>query len=176
MKYSSHSTQTVCEMCHGTLLKPVPNKPGRFRKRARFCSRSCVAKHMAQTPNAKRVQFKKGSAPSKPFPKGNQLHLLNTSGSKFTSENCSFDKHWNWKGDEAGYSGLHKWITRIRGKANHCEVCGCRKIPMGKKRWFDWANVSNEYKREVSDWKMMCKPCHRLYDGGHHVGNRHRKK
>lgn len=175
MKYA-RSTRKVCEFCKGTLFKPVPNKPGKLRKRTRFCSRACVARNMSRHKNSRKVQFKKGSVPLKPFPKGNQLHLLNTSGSKFTSEKCSFDKHWNWRGNKVGYSGIHKWIVRQRGKADHCEECGCDKVPKGRVRWFDWANISNQYKRDISDWIMLCKPCHRVIDGGHHVGNRLRSK
>jgi hypothetical protein len=30
----------------------------------------------------------------------------------------------HWKGDAVGYAGVHFWIIRQCGKADHCEVCG----------------------------------------------------
>ena len=73
-------------------------------------------------------------------------------------------KHYNWKGDEVGYYGLHIWISKQFGKANHCEECGLDKIPEGKKRYFHWANISGEYKRDLTDWKQMCIKCHCKFD------------
>ena len=70
------------------------------------------------------------------------------------------NKAWNWKGDKVGYRSLHTWIIRKLGKANHCKSCGLDKIPKGKKRYFDWANISQKYKRDITDWKQLCKKCH----------------
>ncbi len=28
------------------------------------------------------------------------------------------------------------------------------------KRYFNWANISQEYKRDIKDWKQLCKKCH----------------
>lgn len=69
------------------------------------------------------------------------------------------DKHFNWKGDNIGYAGVHKWIQRTLGKPNLCSICG---ITNSKK--YEWANISGEYKRDITDWKRLCVSCHRLYD------------
>lgn len=69
-----------------------------------------------------------------------------------------------WRGDNASYRSKHTWVERRMGKANHCEECGLNEIPLGMKRYFQWANISREYKREVSDWKQMCVKCHINYD------------
>lgn len=37
-------------------------------------------------------------------------------------------------------------------------------IPEGKKRYFQWANISGEYLRIVSDWKQLCVKCHKKFD------------
>jgi len=65
----------------------------------------------------------------------------------------------NWKGDEVGKTALHNWVERKLGKPKKCEHCGDTK--KGK---YDWANKSQEYKRELSDWIRLCKACHAKYD------------
>lgn len=66
-------------------------------------------------------------------------------------------KHWNWKGDEAGYSALHKWVQRKLGKAIKCSKCGSLEN-------VEWANKSHKYLREITDWISLCFKCHRKYD------------
>lgn len=78
---------------------------------------------------------------------------------KFVGEKSSL-----WKGDKIEYSTLHIWVQRWKGKANHCEHCGLDKIPKGKKRFFEWANKSHKYKRDLTDWIQLCCLCHGKYD------------
>lgn len=66
----------------------------------------------------------------------------------------------NWKGDDVGYWGIHSWVQRNYGKANHCEDCGDMNAPR-----YEWANISGQYKRDISDWKQLCKKCHNDMDG-----------
>lgn len=65
-----------------------------------------------------------------------------------------------WKGDNAGYSALHKWIARVKGKPAYCEECN--RSDEGTP--YDWANISGKYKRDVSDWKRFCRSCHQKFD------------
>lgn len=74
------------------------------------------------------------------------------------------NKHW--KGENAGYWTKHKWIVKEYGNPSKCEDCGV----VGKKniggRWtIQWANISGEYKRIVSDYKGLCVSCHIKFDG-----------
>lgn len=65
----------------------------------------------------------------------------------------------NWKGDEVGYTGLHMWVVRKLGapsKCEHCETSSAKK--------FEWANKSQQYKRNLEDWIRLCTSCHRKYD------------
>lgn len=64
-----------------------------------------------------------------------------------------------WKGDNAGYHALHKWIQSRLGKPNKCDDCG---ITSGKR--FEWANISGKYLRDVNDWKRLCSVCHHKMD------------
>lgn len=70
-----------------------------------------------------------------------------------------------WKGDKVSYRGLHVWVEKHLGKPQKCEHCGINKIPKGYKRYFQWANISHEYKRELTDWIRLCVKCHRAFDG-----------
>lgn len=69
-----------------------------------------------------------------------------------------------WKSDKASYRTKHKWIILRLGKANHCELCKLSLIPKGKKRYFDWCNISGKYIRNEHDWIQLCRICHRKLD------------
>lgn len=74
------------------------------------------------------------------------------------------EKSLNWKGEDVGYRALHAWVEKKMGKAKRCEECGLTQIPSTKKRYFQWANISREYKRDLVDWKQLCIKCHKAYD------------
>lgn len=65
----------------------------------------------------------------------------------------------NWKGDNVGLGSLHRWVERKLGKPSYCEHC---KTTTAKK--FEWANRSQKYKRELTDWIRLCSQCHSKYD------------
>lgn len=69
-----------------------------------------------------------------------------------------------WRGEKAGYVAKHLWISKHLGKADHCEECKLDKIPEGMKTYFEWANISQKYKRDIKDWKQLCKKCHAKLD------------
>lgn len=74
-----------------------------------------------------------------------------------SSPKTSDEKHWNWKGDNAGYLALHQWISRKKRKAIICENCGSVHA-------VGWSNKSYEYKRDLSDWISLCQKCHMAKD------------
>ena len=65
----------------------------------------------------------------------------------------------NWKGEKVGYHGIHRWVETILGKPRYCEFC--KSI---NEATYDWANISQEYKREIEDWMRLCRNCHMLSD------------
>lgn len=78
-------------------------------------------------------------------------------------------EHGNWKGDDAGYDALHKWVALHKDRAGVCSECGIRPRP--KPSGFrqvatEWANVNGEYRRDLDDWIELCIPCHRRRDTG----------
>jgi len=69
----------------------------------------------------------------------------------------------SWKGNDVGYDGLHRWVSRHLGKPDTCENCGVNGLS-GKK--IHWANKDHEYKRNLEDWLRLCASCHVAYDRG----------
>ncbi len=68
------------------------------------------------------------------------------------------DKHPNWKGDNVSYHRLHIWIGKNKPKPELCEECNLAPP-------YDLANISGEYKRDVNDFKWVCRKCHMKEDG-----------
>ena len=87
---------------------------------------------------------------------GLKISLALKNNPKISEENS-----YLWKGNGAGYNALHSWIRKKLGKPKVCHNC---KTEVAKK--YEWANISKEYKRELSDWVRLCTSCHRFYDNG----------
>ena len=64
----------------------------------------------------------------------------------------------NWKGDSVGYNALHEWIRNHKPQPSFCENCKSTKA-------HDLANISGEYKRDINDFKWLCRRCHMYSDG-----------
>lgn len=78
----------------------------------------------------------------------------------FSKKKDFFGKnHPLWKGDDVGRPALHTWISRCKGKPKKCEECGIEN-----KKFYDWANLSGLYKRDLNDYKRLCRHCHRVLD------------
>lgn len=76
--------------------------------------------------------------------------------------------HWKWRGDDVGYAGVHQWIAKVKPKTGICEHCGYVTFltPGRKGARTEYANLSGDYRRELSDWKELCSVCHKYYDLG----------
>ena len=57
------------------------------------------------------------------------------------------------------YESVHHWVKRKNGKPALCENCGSTD-----KKAYDWANISGDYKRDLNDWKRLCRSCHLYWD------------
>ena len=117
--------------------------------------------------NTGKTHFKKGHKPwntglkcwnknyqNAGFQKGHKV--LGGIKTRFTSDRVLGEKNINWKGDEVSYTHIHTWINRHKEK-KECEFCGAIYN-------LDMANISGEYKRDVNDWKVLCRKCHARYD------------
>lgn len=69
------------------------------------------------------------------------------------------EKSPNWKGDRVGKAALHNWVERKLGKPKKCANCETTDS-----QFFDWANISQEYKRDLTDWIRLCRTCHAKFD------------
>lgn len=64
-----------------------------------------------------------------------------------------------WKGEKAGYSAKHIWMSKTFGKPKFCEHCKSKNA-----KRYEWANISKKYRRKRNDWLRLCKSCHIKYD------------
>lgn len=64
-----------------------------------------------------------------------------------------------FKGTNSEYRMLHYWVEKQLGKPSHCVNCET----LTAKR-YEWANVSGDYLKDISDWERLCTRCHRLID------------
>lgn len=77
---------------------------------------------------------------------------------KKISESKMGEKHPLWAGDNVSYGALHSWVKRHFPKPEFCVDCKIKKAR-------DLANISHEYKRDLSDWEWLCHKCHMDKDG-----------
>ncbi len=71
------------------------------------------------------------------------------------------EKSPHWKGDDIGYSSLHKWIHKNFGSPSKCEICG---MESKSNRKIHWARKEGTYSRERKDWIRLCVRCHKNHD------------
>lgn len=72
----------------------------------------------------------------------------------YSSETLQKMKEAKWKGDSVGYTALHEWVRKTKKRTRNCQQCNRQNI------WTDMANISGQYKREISDWIELCRKCH----------------
>lgn len=69
-------------------------------------------------------------------------------------------KKYHYKDRTYSYSYAHKWVHRKYGKAFMCESLDCQQLST----YFTWANMSHQYKLDITDWKQLCRSCHAKFD------------
>lgn len=62
-----------------------------------------------------------------------------------------------WKGDDVGYSAIHRWVKNRIPKPELCVKCGVKKA-------VDLSNTNHTYKRNLLDWEWLCRSCHTIKD------------
>lgn len=62
-----------------------------------------------------------------------------------------------WQGDDVSYGALHTWIKRHKPNPELCEECKINSP-------YELSNISGEYKRDINDFRWLCRGCHRKYD------------
>jgi len=89
-------------------------------------------------------------------------------GGKFCSRGCWYaqlpallESKWDGIGRKPTtvYTRAHRYIYQACGKAKQCEECGSKDG-----NYYQWANLSGEYRHDLADWRQMCPTCHKNYD------------
>ena len=126
-------------------------------KTSKYCSSECYG--VSCKGKVPKSAFKKGhhASPETEFKKGHTPYSKRHPGCMQRGE-----QHYAWKGDEVGYFALHNWINRTLGKPNVCQHCP--KVFPKNSRSLNWANISGDYKRDLTDWVRLCASCHKKYD------------
>lgn len=143
----------TCAVCNRVFLVPPSRKD-----RIKTCSIKCGGIYRRKISNAKCKTCSK------------EFTFQTCRGDvKYCSKKCyglgnRGENNYNWGGDTASYRTQHKWIEVRLGKAKSCAFCGRKRKPKGKKRYFQWANISKVYKRDVTDYFSLCLPCHKAFD------------
>lgn len=99
------------------------------------------------------------SCPKKVISKRQKFCSISCSTSYYNKRKVGKDSH-RWMGNKVGYHGIHKWINNLLGKAKKCSNKKC----LGRSNIFEWCNISGKYRRHISDWKQLCRSCHRKLD------------
>lgn len=126
----------------GEAVRVTPGKLGRKK----YCSQACKYRYRVR-PSGLRYELK----------------VENSSWFKAGEARFRGEDHPSWKGEDVGYSELHRWVRRSKAKSGRCERCS-------REGYTEWANCSREYRRDLGDWVEMCKLCHRRYDSGEFWG------
>lgn len=139
--------ERACAIC-GRGFEPINDYVGRVSK---YCSKKCWSERGAYRRLTCAGCGKVG---------------LGKHSKVYCSRACAFrSKIGNsagaWKGEIAGYSAIHKWVTATFGKPQLCERCGTT----GKR--MHWANIDHKYRRNRADWIPMCARCHYAFDREH---------
>lgn len=62
-----------------------------------------------------------------------------------------------WKGNQVKLPALHRWVIARFPKTSLCQKCNI--VPP-----YDLANISQKYKRDVTDFEWLCRSCHMSTD------------
>ena len=133
------------------------DEKGRFIKGQHYSVATEFKKGQKASPY---TQIRKGIRFSKETEFG-RGHIPWNKGLKGThfSPNTEFKR----KNENLSYGGIHTWIRKKLGKASYCKF-----DPSHLRKRYTWANISGEYKEDLSDFMPLCYSCHKIYDLGRH--------
>ncbi|MHA1737897.1 MAG: hypothetical protein ACTSWD_04870 [Candidatus Heimdallarchaeota archaeon] len=125
--------------------------------KATYCNQRCYANSEQLKNQARNSRLIKTNSENK-WHKG---HSHSEETKKLISEKTPkrFGKDNNsWKGEDVGYDALHDWVKRHKLPFKICQVCGKTRCRI------EAANISGDYKRDVSDFIWLCCSCHTRFD------------
>ncbi len=130
------------------------NKDGTFKKGGTYTMSDSHKNKIREKLKGNTHGFKKGhkTGLGRKLSEETKCKMSNSHKGMFLNE-----KSHNWKGDEVSYRSLHYWVRNHKEKKEICEECKINKAT-------EIANISGEYKRDVDDFKWLCRKCHYLLD------------
>ena len=143
ISFAKQKLKKNCKICGEIFIKSYFIDKKRWEKR-QFCSLSCSSK----IKNLGRI----------PWNKNKKLPHLSGKNSGV------------YKGENAKYAAIHKWIGYYYKKNNKCDLCKKSNIKT------TWANISGNYLRDKIDWLELCYKCHRNYDFNREYKNKYEKE
>jgi hypothetical protein len=131
--------------------KSIPSASNNYKYTCKKCGYSWKPKNISIVP--------------KSCPKCKQYDVL-------TLHRLTGELNGQWMGDSVSLGALHDYIRYHFPKPDKCSNCG-------EVKQLDLANISQEYKRDLSDWEWICRKCHMYKDGrllhlrftGHHTAS-----
>jgi hypothetical protein len=155
----------LCQMCNREFPKAYTTSRAVWEKQ-KYCSASCRAKAVGLSKVGTK-QTEEANAKRSRAMTGEKNHRYGTKQSQETiakrvkafAGKTTNERHWNWKGDEAGYLALHEWMNRHYPRTGTCEHCG------KSKQKTDYANIrGHQYSRVREDYAELCRSCHYHFD------------
>lgn len=144
----------VCSSCSKSFNKD----PYRVKKcRTHYCSNECTKTGKLVDCPTCRNQFYVSAAVQR---SGKGIYCSKKCNHVGLSVRYKDEGSPSWKEGKLTYSGIHAWVRRKKGAPKKCELCGDTE-----KGYYEWANKSGNYLRDLEDWIRMCKKCHNDYDG-----------
>lgn len=143
----------ICQQCNREFQKQY-NTSIRVFMLQKFCGRKCfgISTKGIKHPHTEETKVKIGLAN-----KGNTSGLENGKKTRFKSVEVSA---YNKVGGINQYRNIHRWVEKMLGKPEQCSKCG----KIGYRKQMHWANISKEYRKELSDWMRLCVKCHYEFD------------
>lgn len=71
------------------------------------------------------------------------------------------ENHPFWKGSQASYSAIHKWLNTHYPRGGTCERCGTTS----RRTHYAFTQHGSEYTRNRDDYLELCNGCHKWFDG-----------
>jgi predicted nucleic acid-binding Zn ribbon protein len=133
----------------------ICNNP-RPKGSAFYCSIECVKKAR----NARQRKYNKKHIKTKAEREVRKLYMrVRRHGTVdlLLRKTLQEDKNPNWRGENAGYNAIHKWVREHKPKPLLCENCGLEKK-------LELSNKDHEYQRNLEDYRWLCDKCHYDYD------------
>lgn len=132
VKPKGHKEQCKCFACTGIQYNQGLKWSGMKGKKQTYKSKQLISKNNAKYWLGKKLSEAHKESLKKAYKPGKRIKI-------------GLGSYWK----------AHRWVLKQMGKPMICSHC----FNVNAKR-YDWANISGNYKHELSDWRRLCVKCH----------------